>query len=158
MPLVGARQTCVQDPVCVTCWELHDQQRELQNTWARSFCADIVFKLRGRCSLPRNLEVFLLHNKNALLLHSPAKCRSDLMPQTILKDWLFLMTFITVRYIYIPLCVCVYMCIYLHVLCECVYRNVLHRNTKLLEVDIPGKSDYFCVCVFVCFTSEVLPL
>jgi len=35
-------------------------------------------------------------------------------------------------HVYTHICVCIYRHIYLYVLCECVYVNILHRNTKLV--------------------------
>lgn len=67
--------------------------------------------------LAKELEDFSLHNKNALLLHSPAKCRGDLMPQTVREDSLFLTTF--TRYIYMHMCVYIYA--YICMYCGSVY-------------------------------------
>lgn len=94
VPPVGAWHPCVLDPACVPCWELCDQRRELQDTWAPSCCGGAVCKPRF-VQLARNLEVFVLHDKNALLLHSPVKCGGDPEPQPGLE--LFLMTFMAVR-------------------------------------------------------------
>lgn len=69
VPPVGAWHTRAQDPAC-GCAGSSDQQRELQNTWAPSHSGDAGFKLRF-VQLARSLEVFVLHDRNALLLHSP---------------------------------------------------------------------------------------
>lgn len=156
MPLVGARHTCVQDPVCVTCWELHDQQRELQNTWAHSFCVDIIFKLRGTCSLPRSLKSSRCTTKMPF-------CCTHLPSVEVIpchgQSWrisFFFQPFLQLSGAYIYIWVCVYICIY----CVSVHIKYFAQKHKAcqLDVDIPSKNDHFyaCVCV-VCFTSKIFP-
>lgn len=157
MALVGSRRTCLRDPASVTCGELHHQQRQLQNAWARLFSVALVFKLRGACSLPRSWKTSRCTTKMlCCCTHLPSvEVTSCLRQSGRIRFFLR-----PLQGTYICICVCIYMHIFVCIVGVCVYKYFAQKHKAcVLEGDLPPKNDHFCVCVFgVCFTSKILPL